>query len=86
MKFAYEDATTKWEDSRYRQTFLNEDGGLAPLARTNKSRIMMWMGYWPFSALWTMIDEPIKKAFRAIYNYISSTLQRISDDAFANIK
>lgn len=53
-----------------------------PSVRSNKSRIMTWMGYWPWSMVWTIINDPIKRAFKAIYNRIHNTLQAISNNAF----
>lgn len=53
-----------------------------PSPKDNKSKIMLWMMYWPWSFLWTMIDDPIKKAFRAVYEKLAGVYQRISDSAF----
>jgi hypothetical protein len=74
-----------WEDSWDRNAYKNSKGGIVPLVGDNKGRIMMWMGYWPFSAVWTLIDEPVKKAFRMIYNRIHDTLQDISNNAFKGV-
>jgi hypothetical protein len=46
----------------------------------------MWMGHWPISALWTLINDPVRKALKAIYARIAGTLQRISDHLFSDIK
>jgi hypothetical protein len=54
----------------------------APRVAKHKSLIMMWMAYWPFSMSWTLINDPVKKAFRAIYNRLANTLQNISDSVF----
>jgi len=48
------------------------------LARRNKGRIMTWMTFWPFSALWAAIDEP----WRYIYDALSELFQRISDHVY----
>lgn len=57
----------------------------APSVRANKSRIMTWMGYWPWSMVWTLINDPIKRAFKAIYNRIHNMLQTISNNAFKGV-
>lgn len=75
-----------WEESRAKKRLANSKGGPQPLVRDNKSRVLMWMTYWPWSALWTIIDDPIKRAFRAIYNLIHTQMQKISDKAFEGIK
>jgi hypothetical protein len=56
--------------------------GLVPQAHDHKGDILMWMTYWPFSSLWTLINDPIRKIFRTIYTNIASSLQAISDRMF----
>lgn len=62
------------------------DASAAPQASQNKSTILMWMTYWPFSAVWTLINDPIKKLFRMIYTKIVTQLQVISDHLFKGVK
>ena len=57
-----------------------------PKARRNKSRIISWMSYWPFSAFWTLINEPVKKMFKQIYSKIEKIYEKMSDKIFADIK
>lgn len=47
----------------------------------NKERIVNWMMYWPFSAFWTLIDEPVKKTFKALFSALEKTYQRMADRA-----
>jgi hypothetical protein len=56
-----------------------------PVAADNKSRIMTWMVYWPWSLVWTMINDPIKRLFKEIYRAIQGFMQKISDRAFADV-
>lgn len=51
----------------------------------NKSRIMTWLVYWPFSALWTLLNDPIRHLYNFVYDRIGGTLQAISDRAFRDI-
>lgn len=53
-----------------------------PNVSDSKERILRWMSFWPWSMVWTLINDPIKKAFRAIYRYIQKLLQLIVDKAF----
>lgn len=55
-----------------------------PVARKNKSKILSWMMYWPFSALWTLINDPVRRAFRIIYNRIESYFDKISKSMFSS--
>jgi len=48
-----------------------------------KGRILIWMTYWPWSMLWTVINDPVRKAFKAIYYRIASGLEKISANSFA---
>lgn len=57
-----------------------------PVASSNKSRIITWMSYWPFSALWTLINEPFKKTFKFIYSKIEGIFQAMSDRIFKDFK
>ncbi len=53
-----------------------------PRAREHKADILFWMTYWPWSGFWTLLNDPIRRLFRAIYHRITGILQRISDHAF----
>lgn len=74
-----------WEISYERGRFLNSKKGLAPLVRDNKWRVFTWMGYWPWSMAWTVINDPIKKIWEAIYSRIHDALQTISNSAFKDV-
>lgn len=75
-----------WEKSYERGKFLNSKKGLEPLPGDNKSRILMWMAYWPWSAFWTLINDSVKKVYKFIYENISGLLLRISKAAFKDVE
>lgn len=56
-----------------------------PRARHFKGKITAWMTYWPWSMIVTVIDDPIRKLFNAIFNAIQGVFQGISDKAFKNV-
>ena len=60
-------------------------GYKTPQVRENKATILMWMTYWPFSAFWTLLNDPIKRAFKWVYNRLGGMLQGISDKMFSEI-
>lgn len=62
------------------------ENGYAPMVSKNKARLMRWMMFWPWSFLWTMINDPIKKVFKWIYRSIQGTLQGMSDRAYSDFK
>lgn len=45
----------------------------------HKTRITHWMIYWPISGLWTLISNPIVKAFNRIFYKLEKVYQSISD-------
>lgn len=57
-----------------------------PQAKDNKNRIVTWMSYWPFSAFWTLINEPVKKVFRFIYTSFEKMYVAMADKIFADLK
>lgn len=56
-----------------------------PTANENKWRIISWMTYWPFSALWTVLDQPVKYAFNYIFTKIENVFNRISNQMFKEV-
>jgi hypothetical protein len=56
-----------------------------PLAARHKRQIVAWMAYWPWSATWTLLKDPVRKAFQSIYHHVQGHLQEISDRAFKGI-
>jgi hypothetical protein len=57
-----------------------------PLAARHKAEIVRWMSYWPWSLSWTLVKDPIRRAFLTIYREIAAHLQRISDRAFEGVE
>jgi hypothetical protein len=55
-----------------------------PQPRKHKARILTWMTYWPWSFIWTMLNDPIKRFFKAIYYRLAAFLARMSDKMFAD--
>ena len=66
----------------FKNDYLGFNYDIVPKAHDHKGDILMWMTYWPFSSLWTLINDPIRKIFRTIYTNIASSLQAISDRMF----
>lgn len=56
-----------------------------PMVSDNKSRITGWMTYWPWSALWTLINDPVRRFYRWAYTQLHGLLQGMSDKAFKGI-
>lgn len=50
---------------------------LSPKATDYKAKLMYWITYWPMSLLATLINDPIRKLFILVYDYVSSTYDRM---------
>jgi hypothetical protein len=49
----------------------------------HKGKIMGWMAFWPCSAVWTLIHDPVRRGFEEVYAMMGTTFQRMSDRTFA---
>lgn len=56
-----------------------------PRPNDHKSTITTWMSFWPASLFWTLLNDPIRAAFRHIYASLVRTLQDISNSAYAGV-
>ncbi len=56
-----------------------------PKIHDYKSTLMLWMAFWPLSALWTLIDDFVKELYEHIYRLLADWLQSLSDKAFAKL-
>jgi hypothetical protein len=81
-----EDLQHIWQDclTRARKTGRRLD--VRPLAAQHKRSVLRWMSYWPWSLTWTMLKDPVRKAFLAIYHNIAEHLQEISNRAFKGVE
>lgn len=59
--------------------------GKKPEVLENKSRILNWMTYWPCSFVFTIFNDPIRKAFRHIYYWLNGLYQSIADSAWHGV-
>lgn len=55
-----------------------------PTAVTNKRRITAWMSFWPFSMAGTIINDPIRRLFRLLFDTLKGLYQQIADHVFRN--
>lgn len=45
----------------------------------HKTKITHWMIYWPISGLWTLMSNPVAKAFNRIFDEFEAVYQKITD-------
>jgi hypothetical protein len=53
-----------------------------PKARENKGRIIFWMGYWPVSAFWTLLNDPIMRLYQFVFRRLVLAFEAISKTMF----
>lgn len=58
---------------------------IVPQISEHKGDFTAWMTYWPFSLVWTLINDPIRRIFKAIYRRMASTMQKVSDRIFHDV-
>jgi hypothetical protein len=56
---------------------------VTPQIGDNKARITSWIVWWPWSALWTILNDPIRRIAEFIYNRLQSTYQAVANRVFA---
>jgi hypothetical protein len=57
-----------------------------PKASRHRSHIYLWIGYWPVSMVWTLIDDPVRRVINAIVDWLKGLYQKISDSVWADVK
>jgi hypothetical protein len=65
--------------------FFDRNSGSVPQVYSHKGDIILWMTYWPFSILWSLLADFVQEAFRIFYNFASTYLQRLSDRLFKTV-
>jgi hypothetical protein len=53
-----------------------------PQPSDNVSSIFIWLMYWPFSLLWTLINDPVRRVGMFIYRRIQDALAGLSRRTF----
>jgi len=56
-----------------------------PRASEHKSDWVRWAAYWPFSFVWTMINQPVKHTWLYIYSKLGGLMQMISNAVFKDM-
>lgn len=73
------------EYDRYRLEFSEDGRVVAPVVNKHKARITSWMVYWPWSAMWTLIDDPIRRLYNRLYTLLRGFYQSIANQAFQSV-
>jgi hypothetical protein len=57
-----------------------------PKYRDHRNQIFLWACYWPWSAFWTLLSDPIKKIWDGIIHLVRGLLERISASSFRDVE
>ena len=68
---------------RKKETIINCES--IPSAKNYKKDIIVWMSYWPWSMVWTILNDPIKRFFNYVYLKFSTLYQKLADMMFEDI-
>jgi hypothetical protein len=58
--------------------------GKKPVATDNKAKITAWMAFWPCSVISTLLNDPIRRLFRYLFNLLKSLYQKMADAVFSD--
>lgn len=62
-----------------------DTGYQIPTAYHNKARIIRWMAYWPFSLVWTLVNDPIRRIWNAVYHWLSDIYDALSRHVYKDL-
>ena len=57
-----------------------------PQWHTHKALLMQWVTYWPWSLVWTVINDPIRRFVRFIVRQLQQVYQHITDVLYADVR
>ena len=69
----------------YFRNFNANRRSVIPTAVKNKRRIMGWVMYWPWSVVWTIINDPVRKFFKMLWRKLSGQYQKMADTVFKDV-
>jgi hypothetical protein len=81
-----------WTDylAHTKQKFQQDETNMMPVEiphpKDHKARIMRWMGHWPWSMLWTLINDPFRRICKMLYKRMTVILVDIAQEAFAGVE
>lgn len=58
---------------------------IPPDPQEHKSTIMMWTGHWPFSMIWFMINDPVKRVLQFIYRHVRQVYYLVANRNFKGV-
>ena len=53
-----------------------------PEAKNNRSEIVGWMVYWPWSAFWTILNDPIRRFYKMLARILEKIYDSIAEKVY----
>lgn len=53
-----------------------------PKAKNNKGRLTAWMCWWPLSLIGTILNDPIRRLFNALFGWFKGLYQQMADRVY----
>lgn len=82
-KFEQQLTLRKADDRYFDAQYIARVSDLNPKVSDHEADLLRWMTYWPFSALWTLVNDPFSKGVKWLFDetqgafvYISDTLSK----------
>lgn len=57
-----------------------------PIPSHNKTRIMHWMAYWPWSVVNSIVFDFVRRGFKHIYNLLADVYRKIAENIYKDIR
>jgi hypothetical protein len=77
--FFPEERSTAWKNTVTRWLLLRSRGVFFPNYRREKTRILFWVGMWPFSAIWNLIHKPVKYISEWLYYRLAGAFEGLTN-------
>lgn len=72
--------------AEYVYSYHDRKKSIPPDPSEHASTLVMWMGHWPFSLLWTIINDPVRRILNGMANQLRGVYRAIANQAFAGIE
>ena len=74
----------KFKEYLERSSYLGygSDSDIIPNWRNNKERMTAWILYWPTSALWTILNDPLVRLAKWIYSRLGGVYDKLTQRVF----
>ncbi len=66
------------------EEFIKKPQDIQPTVKNRFSRLVRWIVWWPMSAVWTLLNDPIKRIAEFIVRSLKTSYTKMADAVFGN--